>query len=142
MLCTFQFVALLDAEPLVGAVEPHDAAGGVVVGQGFLGARVTAGHESCRFQRRSGDLSFSNQPLTDDVVDLVAKLVTGGDQSGVFALLGREPQPPCGGSPGQVVRLDLGHVPAQFLERFLDIAAQAGLDRGFGRGSSGRDGER
>ena len=126
-----QFVALLDTEPLVGAVEPDDTAGGVVVGQGFLGAGVAAGHESYRIQRRSGDLSFANQPLADDGVDLVAKRVTGGDQPGVFALLGREPQPSRGRRAGEVVRLDLGHVRPQFLERFLDIAAQAGLDRGF-----------
>ena len=126
-----QFVALLDTEPLVGAVEPHDTAGGVVIRQGFLGAGVAAGHESCRFQRRSFDLSFANQPLTHNGVYLVAKRVTGGDQPGVFALLGREPQPARGGRPGQVARLDLGHVRPQFLERFLDVPAQAGLDRGF-----------
>ena len=126
-----QFVALLDTEPLVGAVESHDAAGGVVVGQGFLGAGIAPGHEPCRFQCRSGDLTFANQPLADDVVDLVAKLVTGGDQPGVFALLGREPQPAGGGGACEVVRLDLGHVRPEFLERFLDVPAQAGLNRGF-----------
>ena len=38
-----QFVALFDTEPLVGAVKPHDTAGRVVVGQGFLRAGVAAG---------------------------------------------------------------------------------------------------
>ena len=126
-----QFVALLDAEALVGAVECDHIAGGVVLGHGLFGVGVAPGNQPFGLKRRALDLSVANQPLADDLVDLHAQRVARGHESGVLAFLRREFQPPRGGGAGEIVRLDFGDVGTEFLERFLDIPAQARLDRGF-----------
>ena len=92
---------------------------------------VAAGNQPFGFERRSLDLSVANESLAHDGVDLLAKGMARGHESGVLAFPWGEFQPPCGGGAGEIVRLDFGDVGAELLERFLDVSAQARLDRGF-----------
>ena len=122
-----QFVALLDAQPLVGAVESDHIAGGVVRGHGLFGVGVAPGNQPFGFERRSCHLSVPNEPLADDRVDLLAKGMAPGHESAVLPFLRREFQPPCGGGTGEVVRLDFGDVRSEFFERLAFLMSPAKL---------------
>ena len=111
-----QFVSLLHAEALVGAVEGHHVDRPVVLRKGLLGAGVAPGDEPFRCHGGSVDDTVAHQALADDGVDPLAQAVARRHQPGIGALFRGQREPARGGGAREVVRLHLRDVVPELLE--------------------------